>query len=189
MNSASELVYSNDLCSAFVTAIVRSFEKYHAAGWLGRTATQKLAYFAKVLGVPVPVSFGIYTYGPYSDAVTFAVESLLADEVLLDQSRKSEYSNYRLGPNAKALLTAFDSELRPHLDKIDRVVKALGGFKPAELELIATLHFIAQKLPNLIHQKATKREIVRQFKAIKGEKFSDQEISAWYDALAKAGLI
>jgi uncharacterized protein YwgA len=189
MNSASELVYSNDLCSAFVTAIVRSFERNHPSGWLGRTATQKLTYFARVLGVPIPVSFGIYTYGPYSDTVSFAVESLLADEVLVDQSRKSEYSNYRLGPNSEALLLAFDRELRPHLGTIDRIVKSLGGFKPAELELIATLHFIAQKLPNLIRRKATKKEIVKEFKSIKGEKFSEQEISAWYDALVQAGLI
>jgi len=188
MSSASDLVYSNDLCSAFVTAIVRSFEKNHPNRWLGRTATQKLTYFAKVLGVPVPVSFGIYTYGPYSDTVTFAVESLLADEVIVDQSRKPEYSSYRLGPNGKALLQMFDPELRPHVGMIDRVVKALGGFKPQELELIATLHFIAQKVPRLIGRKATKEEVVWEFKSIKGDKFSSEEISAWYDALVQAGL-
>jgi uncharacterized protein YwgA len=189
VSSASELVYSNDLCSAIVTAIVKSFERNHPNGWLGRTATQKLTYFAKVVGVPVPVSFGIYTYGPYSDTVSFAVESLLADEVIVDQSRKSEYSNYRLGPNAEPLLDAFDPELRPYIGMIDRVVKSLGSFKPAELELIATLHFIAQKLPNLIQRKATKKEIVREFKTIKGDKFSDQAISLWYDALVQAGLV
>ncbi len=189
MSTASDLVYSNDLCSAIVTAIVKSFEKNHPDGWLGRTATQKLTYFAKVIGVPVPASFGIYTYGPYSDTVSFAVESLLADEVIVDQSKKSEYSNYRLGPNAESLLAAFATQLRPHIKTIDRVVKALGGFKPTDLELIATLHFIAQKLPKLFQREATKNEIVREFKSVKGDKFSDQEISAWYDALGKAGLI
>jgi hypothetical protein len=68
-------------------------------------------------------------------------------------------------------------------------VKSLGGFKPTELELIATLHFIGRKLPNLIERKATKKEIVREFKSIKGEKFSDQEIGSWYEALVRAGLI
>jgi uncharacterized protein YwgA len=189
MNSANELVYSNDLCSAFITAIVKSFERNHSDKWLGRTATQKLTYFAKVLGVPIPVSFGIYTYGPYSDSVSFSVESLLADEVIIDQSRKSEYSNYRVGPNAEPLLDAFDVELRPHLGTIDRVVKSLGRFKPAELELISTLHFIAKKLPKLTQRMPTKEEIVREFKLIKGDKFSDQDIRSWYHALVEAGLI
>ena len=54
-----ELVYSNDLCSAFLTAIVKAFEAYHPTAFLGRTAMQKLTYFVKVVGAPVPCSFGI----------------------------------------------------------------------------------------------------------------------------------
>ena len=67
----SDFVFSKNLCAAYIAAIVRSFEKQHKHGYLGRTALQKLAYFSKELGVPVPCSFEIYTYGPYSDAVTF----------------------------------------------------------------------------------------------------------------------
>ena len=83
MSQSGNLVYSDDLCSAFMAAIVRSYEQYVGGShYLGRTAVQKLVYFAKALGVPIPCSFEIYTYGPYSDKVTFSVDSLLADDVL-----------------------------------------------------------------------------------------------------------
>ena len=183
-----ELVYSNDLCSAFLTAIVKAFEAYHPTTYLGRTAMQKLTYFVKVLGAPVPCSFGIYTYGPYSDTVTFAVESLLADDVIADTSPNPKYSVYRLGRNAGELLSAFADELRPYEGKIGQTVKALGSFAPNELELIATLHFIAQRQAQT-GGKPSKDSVFREFKSIKHDKFPDDEISKWYDALVEAGLI
>jgi uncharacterized protein len=184
-----ELVFSNDLCSAFLTAIVKAFEGCHPKAYLGRTALQKLTYFAKVVGVPVPCSFGIYTYGPYSDTVTFAVESLLADDVITDTSGTPKYSNYRPGPNADELLDAFASELSPYEGKIKQTVKALGSFSPGDLELIATLHFIAQRQARITGGKPARDSVFREFRAIKHDKFPDQEIRRWYDALVRAGLI
>lgn len=183
------LVYSNDACSAFLTAIVKSFDENQPGGCLGRTKIQKLAYFAKTMGVPIPCSFGIYTYGPYSDTVTFAMESLLADEVVEDRSSKHEYSNYRPGKNSPGLLRSFADEIEPYTSKIDQVVRVLGGFEPKKLELIATLHFIARRQHQVHRREPGKPEVIFEFKTIKGEKFDDHEISAWYDALKKAGLI
>jgi hypothetical protein len=175
MRTDTELVYSNDLCSAFLTAIVKSFQEHYPRRYLGRTAMQKLTYFAKVLDVPIPCAFGIYTYGPYSDTVTFSVESLLADDVLVDQSTKPKYSNYRTGSNSAGLLSTFG-------------VDALGDFDPGDLELIATLHFVArrqrQRTGNL-----DKGSVVAEFKSIKKNKFVDDEIIRWYNALERAMLI
>lgn len=188
MTMSSELVYANDLCCAFLTKIVKVFEKHHSTGYLGRTAMQKLTYFVQVLGAPVPCSFGIYTYGPYSDKVTFAVESLLADDVIKDSSSNPKYSNYRIGPNADELLSSFAHELTPHEAKIDQAVRVLGGFSPNELELIATLHFIAKRQAQ-ITGKNSQESILREFKTIKKDKFSDETINTWFDALVHAGLI
>jgi uncharacterized protein YwgA len=183
-----ELVYSNDLCSAFLTAIVKAFEAHHPEAYLGRTAVQKLTYFVKVLGAPVPCSFGIYTYGPYSDTVAFAVESLLADDVIVDNSNNPKYSNYRLGCNADELLAGFADEIRPYEGMIGQTVKALGSFAPNELELVATSHFIAQRQAQT-GRKPSKDSVLREFKSIKHDKFPDHAIGKWYDALVEAGLI
>ena len=186
---SGDLVYSNNTCSAFLTAIVRSFDKFHCGRYLGRTAIQKLAYFSQALGVPIPCSFDIYTYGPYSDTVMFTMESLLADEVVVDRSPKPQYSDYRPGPSADFLLEAYSGEVGPFADRIDRVVKGLGAFEPQELELVATLHFIARRQRQIFRRDPDKASVIREFGDIKGDKFSHDETSRWYDALKQAGLI
>jgi hypothetical protein len=174
-----------------MAAIVRSYQE-HVGGrhYLGRTAMQKLVYFAKVLGVPIPCSFEIYTYGPYSDTVTFSVDSLLADDVLTDISNNPlSYSNYRLGQNAGEILGRYDDLIEPHRAKIDAVVKSLGNFEPQELELIATLHFIHHRLKQILRRPPQKAEVVEEFQRVKGDKFSQEQIDSFYGALKAAKLV
>ncbi len=189
MRMSVELVYSNNLCAAFLTAIVKAFKVHHQTAGLGPAALQKLTYFIKLLGAPVPCSFGIYTYGPYSDTVTFAIESLLADEVIQDTSTNPTYSSYDLSRNAIEILANFEGELNPHEENIQKAVKTLGAFNPAELQMIATLHFISQRQ---IRTRATlsKDSIIAEFKTIQHSKFADdQVIGKCHDALVEAGLI
>jgi uncharacterized protein len=185
---SAELVYSNDLRSAFLAAIVQSFANAYPSGKLGRTAVQKLAYFTKVLGVPVPCSFGIYTYGPYSDQVTFTVASLLADDVIEDKSRTPECSNYKPGPNSQELLSEFADDLDPYEERINRVVTSLGELRPIQLELVSTLHFIASRQKQ-IYKSFSKDSVVSEFKSIKRDKFRDRDIRECYQSLASAGLV
>lgn len=188
MSVTSDLVYSNDLRSAFLAAIVQSFAKAHPHRELGRTAMQKLTYFTKVLGVPVPCSFGIYTYGPYSDQVTFAVTSLLADDVIKDRSRTTGRSNYGPGLNSKELLSEFADDIHPHEDRINLVVSALGKLRPKQLELVSTLHFIANRQKQ-IHKRFSEDSVLDEFKSIKGEKFKNRDIRQCYKSLASTGLV
>jgi len=188
MRTDTNIVYSNDLCSAFLTAIVKSFEEHHPNRYLGRTAMQKLAYFIKMLDVPIPCSFGIYTYGPYSDTISFSVESLLADEVLVDKSTTPKYSNYRMGSNSAELLGTFAEEVKPHKDTISSIVRVFGGFDHGDLELIATLHFVARRQRQRTG-KLSKAAIIAEFKSIKKDKFPDDDINTWYNALQQATLI
>lgn len=183
-----ELLYSDNLLSAFVAEIVRAFQQHHRGNYLGRTALQKLAYFCQATGVPVPASFEIYNYGPYSDTITFTVESMLADDVLRDVSRTTKYSNYKLSTPAVTFPADLQRSVSSHLPQINRVVKALGGFKPDQLELIATLHFIASRRRSFGF-RVSEDDIEREFFQIKGDKFSTQEVKGWYKALESAGLL
>ena len=185
----SDFVFSRNLCAAYVAAIVRSFERQHKTGYLGRTALQKLAYFSKELGVPIPCSFDIYTYGPYSDAITFDVDSLLADDVLLDQSRGKKYSNYKLGPRANDFFRIMESDVQGWTSMIDTMVAVFGGFSPQDLELIATLHFVAQRQRTIGRATPSRESVVDEFRQIKKDKFSIDKINGWFDALKSARLI
>lgn len=182
------ITFSRNECAAYVAAIVRSFDRQHTT-YLGRTALQKLVYFSKSLGVPIPCDFHIYTYGPYSDTITFTVESLLADDVVVDTSPGKKYSDYRLGEQAEEFFRDADETVRPYEVKIDAVVRALGAFKPEDLELIATLHFLCQRQRTITGEEPAREEIIKEFLKIKGEKFSREQINAWYDALSSVKLI
>jgi uncharacterized protein len=184
-----QFVYSRDECAAYVAAIVRAFEKHHTGKPLGRKALHKLAYFSKELGAAIPCSFEIYTYGPYSDTLTFTVDSLQADDVLTDESSDSKYYNYRLGASATEFFREWDPAIERDLSIIDDVVQTLGGFTPNELELIATLHFVAQRQRFIRRMTPSRDTVVAEFRDIKKDKFSLETINGWYDALHNAHLI
>lgn len=185
-----ELVYSDSALCAFLTAIVRAFERFHGnQHYLGRTAMQKLSYFAQVLGAPIPCSFEIYTYGPYSEKVTFAIDSLIADDVLEDKSANTNYSNYRLGGNGNQILSKYHPAIDPYADTIEQVVKVLGKLEPGQFELLATLHFIGRRLKEIKRREPSKKEVIDDFCAVKKNKFDKAEIETVYSALKSANLM
>ncbi len=184
-----EITYSNNPCSAFVREIVIAFEKFYPSGFLGRTAVQKLAYFSKVLGVPIPCSFEIYHYGPFSDEVSFAVDALLADDVILDQSQLQRYSVYKPGAASASFPPSFESQVGPQRATIENVVQGLGGYKPEQLELIATLHFIASRQKAITGKRPNRQIVLDEFSKIKGQKFDAKEVGTWFDSLRGADLV
>lgn len=185
-----KLMFSNTLCAAFLVEIVKSFEKFHGKSYLGRTAMQKLAYFCQATGVPIPCSFEIYNYGPYSDQVTFAVDSLLADEVISDTSNNpSVYSNYRISGHDVKFPPELTKRVQQSERQIENVVHALGGFKPQQLELIATLHFVAARRRTIYGKAPSKEEVLNAFFGVKGNKFDKAEVGHWYDSLKRAELV
>ena len=184
-----DFVFSRNECAAYVASIVRAFEKHHKGGYLGRTALQKLAYFSRELGAPIPCSFEIYTYGPYSDTITFTVDSLQADDVLTDESQLSKYSNYKLGPRANEFFSKWDRAIEDYLPIVDSVVEAFAGFSPHDLELIATLHFVAQRQRTILRAAPPRESVVAEFRQIKKDKFPVDTINTWYDSLKNAKLI
>lgn len=184
------LLFSNDLRSAYVVEIVSSFQRANPDGYLGRTALQKLVYFSKAVGVPIPCSFEIYNFGPYSEDVTRSVTYLLGDDALDDVSpNPTKYSSYRTGTNANQFEPRFTSETARYRSLIDSIVGVLAGSSPSDLELVATLHFVNSKLKGLVGRRPSEAAIVGEFHSIKGTKFSLEKIKTWYDWLEMSKLL
>lgn len=183
------LVFSDNLCAAYVTEIVKSFRNLKPTSYLGRTALQKLTYFSKAVGVPIPCSFEIYNYGPYSEEVTRSVTALLADEAIQDSSTASKYSCYKPGFNAEEFSKNYIEEVRSYRSMIDSVVKVLGGSKPESLELVATLHFVNAQQKGRLGIRPAKSSVVEEFQSIKGDKFSEADIDFWYSWLERSHLL
>lgn len=158
-------------------------------GYLGRTAIQKILYFAQALGVPVRYRFDVYHYGPFCSDILSDVDSLVLEDVIADKSANpSRYSNYRIGPESERLFGDFHSEIEPHRETVRSIVKALVPLSPDHLELIATLHYAYRELRATRQTKPTAAEVANRFRQFKGDKFDDGAISTAFDQLRTAGL-
>jgi hypothetical protein len=159
-------------------------------GYLGRTAIQKLCYFAKVLGVPFSFPFRIYYYGPYSEELAFSSDYLVATGALYDASTDpSKYSNFRTGESATELLTHHSQIVKEYRPAIREIVEAFGEFDPASLELLSTMHFVEQRLKARGNKKPTRSQVLREFRAVKGDKFKSNDLDKAFSALEGAGLV
>jgi uncharacterized protein YwgA len=183
------LLFSNDLRSAYVTEVVKSFNSLKPSSYLGRTALQKLVYFCKAVGVPIPCSFEIYNFGPYSEEVTRSATALLADEALQDLSHTGAYSSYTVGANANEFSKEFLDEAAEYRPTIDSIVQVLGPSKPETLELVATLHFVNARLKGISGNRPSKESVLEEFRSIKGSKFSEGDMDSWYHWLEKSELL
>jgi uncharacterized protein YwgA len=183
------LLFSNNLCSAYVAEVVKSFQTLKPTGYLGRTALQKLVYFSKAVGVPVPCSFEIYNFGPYSEEVTRSVSALLADEALQDISSTSKYSSYKEGMTSTEFSPEYLEETAGYRPLIDSIVNVLGDSKADTLELVATLHFVNAKQKGILGARPQEDKVIAEFRSIKGDKFNSDEIATWYGWLAESNLL
>ena len=136
----------------------------HACGShpVGRTALQKLMYFASRLGV-VDAGFNAHYYGPYSQEVANEVASLV-DMDFLDEYSGVVYASgntgysYRLTDEGRQVLT----DANGHKETIDKIVRsAISSFSlnPRLLATAAKVHFIldeskAPMMPQTIRERA-----------------------------------
>jgi hypothetical protein len=184
------LLFTGTWEQAVLTAAVQAAAENRAAGYLGRTALQKILYFLQIAGVPMRYYFDVYHYGPYCDRITRDVEWLLADEVLKDASPSPErYSNYRPGTSAEELVGSHAPALEPHRATIAKVVRILLPLQPDHLELLATLDYLFRQLKAGGGPGPWKERVLARFLDVKKDKFPAQVVSDAYDSLVGAGLI
>ncbi len=174
---------------ALLAAVIEAAKRECPGCYLGRTAIQKLVYFVQVLDVPMRYKFRIHHYGPFCDEVPSALEWLQADSIVEDLSENDRYSNYAPAENWPVLQEKYAKELELNKETIQSVVKAMGGMDPNTLELIATLHYSFRWVQACGGNGPWQNATITKFKEIKKDKFSDDEISHWYDDLVAAELI
>lgn len=174
---------------ALVGAIIEAAKRSHPDGYLGRTAVQKLIYFLNVLGVPMKFNFRMYHYGPFCDDIPSTLEWLQADDIVVDHKPESHYADYSPGTQWPSLKSQFEVKLAEYDDLIQTIADVFGAMDPRLLELIATLDFSYRWVHARGGEGPWKEQTIAKFKEIKGNKFSDSELSQWYERLVNAKLI
>jgi len=179
--------YDYSFEDALITYVVK---KWDSKIELGRTVMQKLCYFLKAKGVPINYSFEMYHYGPYSQELYFRLDELKTYGIIKDVSETSNRSVYAPGDKDSKVLDKYSELLKKYESDIDSILNLFDDFRPADLELLATIHYFKTSYTKF-HKKnvdVDKKFVISKVKEAKNNKFDDLLISKAYDALEAAGL-
>jgi len=175
---------------ALVAAVIEAAKESCPNCYLGRTAVQKLIYFLNVVGVPMQLRFRIHHYGPFCDELPGVLDWLQADEIVTDNSsEQSRYSDFSPGQNWPEIKEQYQNDLEQYQESINSIASVLGSMEPSTLELIATLDFCFRWIRARGGNGPWKDRTIEKFKEIKGDKFSEDDISEWYQRLVSSNLI
>jgi uncharacterized protein YwgA len=184
------ILFSDSKGHALIAFIVKCHEENAAEkSYLGRTHIQKIPYILKAIGIDVPFNYQLYLYGPFSQGVAFAIDDLLADDILLDSSQKrSKYSNFVPGEACQELIDHYKGFLSEHKKEIINVVEIFSSLPPEKLELFTTLHYVYLELKET-GVEFGRHDIIREFIKVKKDKFKMHDIEKWLQILIDIDLI
>jgi uncharacterized protein len=186
---AQRKMFLSDMAAdALVARLIKSYKDV-SGRTLGRTILQKLCYFAKASGVPLPFRFEIYHYGPFSQEIFDRVENLLSDAVIEDRSGNPGQSNYAPGPNLDLFLNRFAKAIKHHETNLQRVATIFSQLDPSQMELVSTIHYMHSSHREWFKEVPTKEGVVASVLQVKGPKFSQDIVESAYDILSDARLL
>ncbi|KFD40817.1 hypothetical protein HY02_01050 [Peptococcaceae bacterium SCADC1_2_3] len=146
----------------------------------GKKALQKLVYFCAEAGVPIYANFRLHIYGPYSNEVAEELGEAVTREIVKVSPDGYSFSK---GFSGDKYLSRDYGNIEANREKIQKVLDVFGGFTPLELELYATIHFIATALSEA-YGKVTKERVVNEVYRAKGDKFNVERIESAYQDLS-----
>src|SRR5579859_7137684 len=133
--SQRQMLFANRSTDALLAYLIKTYTET-SKGTLGRTILQKLCYFAKASGVPLPFRFEIYHYGPFSQEILDRTDALLLDDVIVDRSPERGQSNFAPGPRLGAFLGYFDDLIRENKDKLSHIATMFSRLDTSSMELL-----------------------------------------------------
>ncbi len=183
-----QIFFADKVADALLAYLIKSYTERSNKN-LGRTILQKLCYFAKASGVPLPFRFEIYHYGPFSQEIFYRTEDLLLDGVIEDRSSTPGQSNFVPGPNVDSFLNRFGEAISQHETNLQRVATMFSRLDPSQMELISTIHYIHSSYTQWFKEVPSKESVVASVFELKGHKFTRKVVERAYDILREAGLL
>ena len=164
-----------DLRTAAIVELVQN-----AQARLGKTQVQKLVYFAQQSGVPLGYEYEIYHYGPYSFELSHDLGSLDSLGVLNVESNPAGFGfDISVGKFAER----FKVEAK-YQKKIEKVTKQFGLNTAAQLEVMATVHFVHSVIREKVAAGKVRAEVIQKVRALK-PRFTDTFIKNCYSDLER----
>jgi uncharacterized protein YwgA/O-acetyl-ADP-ribose deacetylase (regulator of RNase III) len=126
---------------------------------IGRTQFQKLAYFATMSGLQLGLHYSRSNYGPFAPELKQHVTHLL-NNGLIEEIRRGQMFEVRLGKTFDAAKRAFPTELARHELQIHRLVDLFARMRTRDAEIAATVHFAATELAQSGNAPLSEHDIV-----------------------------
>lgn len=136
-------------------------------------------YLIERKGVQLDLRYSIHFFGPYSSKLDHIIH-ILENEDWLDIDTSGQTHRIIMKKEGNGQLSTEDNIL------VDMVRKAFYDKSPMELEALTTIDYVAT---TLLHGNATRADVIKQVKIIKGKKFSSQELEKEYDVLIEQGYL
>lgn len=170
-------------------AMIKLIEAYKISHYrLGRTVSQKLAYFAQASGEKsFDLKFEASQYGPYAEKLNFVLQSL-EGHYTTGYGDRSDGSDIELLPGSEEQAEKFLQE-HPETEKhVERVSRLIEGFEtPYGLELLATVHWAAARSEDPTLEEVT--NTVQSWSRRKEHLFGEDHISIAWEHLRDEGWL
>jgi O-acetyl-ADP-ribose deacetylase (regulator of RNase III) len=157
-------------------------ELYGIPGYrLTKLEIQKLAYFLQMAGEPLKLRYVKHQYGPYAENLYHVLQRLEGHYIRgYGDGTTGNAEIYVLPAGREAAQTFIEKE--PDAQKrLERVSRLIAGFEtPYGLELLATVHWVAQEEPKAAKEREQAIALVHQWSDRKRQIFKEQHIrKAW----------
>jgi O-acetyl-ADP-ribose deacetylase (regulator of RNase III) len=127
--------------------VVSLFDRYGIPGYrLGRLEAQKLAYLLQEAGeTALKLEFKQHHYGPYADKLNHALQRI-DGHYIRGYGDRTQTSQIYVLPQGREAAEAFLTNHQDALQRLEQVNQLIEGFEtPYGMEMLATLHWVAQK--------------------------------------------
>jgi hypothetical protein len=152
-------------------------ERYH---WpVGRTAFQKIAYFATESGLPTGLRHVRGSYGPFSADVKPLLTTLV-NNGLVQEAKLGRMLSLRPGPTYRDAARAFGADLARWEPIIDRIADLFLRMRTHDAEVAASVYFAARALSGRTAGPPSEMEVldeVRRWKQRRRPPLTDGEIA------------
>ncbi len=171
-------------------ALIALIERYALPGYrLSMLEVQKLAYFMEVSGEPLHLEFVKQRYGPYSEKLNHVLQRM-EGHYMRGYGDRSRSASIRLLPGASEEASATLSQNEKAERRLARVAELIDGFEmPYGMELLATVHWVAQSNPSAKHDSEVAVADVLAWNEHKRRTFQPDHIKIAWSRLVTFGWL
>lgn len=148
---------------------------------------QKLAYFLQERGEPLRLNLTPAKYGPYAENLQHVLQRI-EGHFIYGYGDRASAASISVDSNAVGEAEAFVNSVPETRTRLDEVSEAITGFEsPYGLELLATVHWVAQSQPDGTLKSVT--NAVQEWSRRKAEVFTAEHIETAWRHLKSLGWI